>query len=191
MARAEGTDLGRRSLLMGRVAEAGRSRAVRPPWATEASVSAGCTSCGACMEACPEAILLADPDGQPFVDFSETACTFCGACAVACEADVFAPAGPDGTRPQSEAFAHVVTLSNACLMTSGVECRLCADHCDARALRFDYAIRPAGGIRLEAEACTGCGACIAPCPTSAIEVRFQHVPARAGQPDTLKHEARA
>ncbi|SLN36712.1 ferredoxin-type protein [Pseudoruegeria aquimaris] len=170
MARTEGTDLGRRNLLRGRLSDLRDARLLRPPWAPEQSVAEKCTGCGDCVGACPEAILTADPDGHPYVVFSDSACTFCGRCAEACEADVFTLLPEDPNQRAATGFSHVVRIEASCLMRAGVECRLCADHCDTQALRFDYRIRPAGGITLDAGACTGCGACIAPCPAGAIAI---------------------
>ena len=61
-------------------------------------------------------------------------------------------------------------ISDRCLLKAGVTCQLCTDQCDSRALRFDLRIRPSGAIRIDQNACTGCGACVAPCPASAIDM---------------------
>ena len=71
-----------RSNLLHRGALAG---AQRPPWTDETRLRAHCTSCSACITACPEAILIGGPAGTPVVDFARGACSFCGACADACE----------------------------------------------------------------------------------------------------------
>ncbi|MXU66660.1 ferredoxin-type protein NapF [Rhodobacteraceae bacterium KN286] len=134
--------------------------AIRPPW-TDAATMAACTACGDCLSACPEAILVADADGKPRVDVADGECTFCGDCAEACGEPVFEP---ERTPP----WPVVASLSADCLLASGIECRICTDMCDPRALRFDLSVRPMGAIRLDTDACTGCGACVAPCPADAI-----------------------
>lgn len=59
-------------------------------------------------------------------------------------------------------------IGTACIAFKQVVCRSCGDACEARAIRFKLR---AGGVAvpvLDAESCTGCGACIAPCPVAAI-----------------------
>jgi len=138
----------------------------RPPWTTEARIREHCTSCKACIAVCPGAILFEGPAGTPKLDFGAGACTFCGACADACEETVFF----DRTELP---WALVATLGAGCLLNSGVSCRTCTDVCDERALRFDLRARPVGRIDVDIDACTGCGACVGICPTSAITLNEQ------------------
>ena len=67
----------------------------------------------------------------------------------------------------------VVAAFDTCL-----QCRACEDFCETRAIRF----RPQTGgralPRIDTGACTGCGACIAPCPAGAITV-IETRPAKA------------
>lgn len=141
---------------------AARNGALRPPWSTEASVRAACTSCGDCVGACPEGILVPGPAGTPVIDFGLGACTFCEGCARACSEAVF-----DLARPP---WDLVATLDRSCFLTSGISCRSCTDACDTGALRFDLGARPVGRIAVDADACTGCGACVGICPAGAISV---------------------
>lgn len=149
--------LSRRALLTGR---ADRPGGPMPPGVSRATLEA-CTGCWACVTACPEAILRL-ADGRVAVDFAAGACTFCGACAAACPEPVFA---------ETPAMAHVVAVSDACLARNGIACMTCRDICPEEAMRF----RPrAGGPFLpepDPDLCTGCGACIAPCPAGAIGPR--------------------
>ena len=80
-------------------------------------------------------------DGRVAVDFSTGECTFCNACA------------------------------DACLARQGVTCMSCRDACPEEAIRF--APRAGGPFLpvLNADLCNGCGACIAPCPSTAITAR--------------------
>ncbi len=155
--------LSRRRLLFGRVDEDIASVTILPPWTTAASIAGQCTSCGDCIAACPEAILVADQHGRPFVDFNRDGCTFCGACAEACDHGVFAEI--DGSP-----WSHRADITDACLLKSNISCQLCQDSCPESALRFDLSVRPLGAMRLNRDACTGCGACVSVCPADAIEI---------------------
>ena len=138
-----------------------------PPGASMATLAA-CTGCGDCVAACPQQILLV-AEGRVAVDFSLDECTFCGACATACPEPVFS---------DSRAMQHVAAISDACLARQGVTCMSCRDACPEDAIRF---IPRMGGPflpDLSPAACTGCGACIAPCPADAIAMR-QKEPAHA------------
>jgi ferredoxin-type protein NapF len=61
-----------------------------------------------------------------------------------------------------------VQVSAACLTRHGVECRICGDACDTRALRFVPARGSVTQLLVDPAACTGCGDCVAPCPVAAI-----------------------
>ena len=156
-----GQTLSRRRFLRGQL-EAGEDHLViRPPWTNERDVLDHCTACGGCVAACPEKIILADECGKPTVSFADGDCTFCGKCVQACEAPVFDIA-------RDPPWRNKVSITSECLLKSGVTCQLCTDSCDAEALRFDMRQRPAGAVRLDLDACTGCGACLSICPVSAI-----------------------
>ena len=141
-----------------------RGGALRPPWTNEATVRNNCVSCGACIRACPEAILIEGPARTPVVNFHQGECTFCAACADACPEPVFRDTT---TTP----WLIKARISDQCLLMRGVECRSCTDMCEPRALRFDLRVRPLGAITLDNDACTGCGACVAACPVSAITIQ--------------------
>ncbi len=143
---------------------------LRPPWSSESSIRASCTSCGSCIQACPENILRRGRSGTPVVDFDAGACTFCADCAEACPEPVF-----DLSRSPWDLTAEVQAN---CLLNSGVTCRTCTDVCEVAALRFELACGSVGRIKVETEACTGCGACIPVCPVSAIAVKERTSPQR-------------
>lgn len=137
--------------------------AIRPPWAQPEPVFlARCTRCGDCLRACGTGVIVAGDGGYPRVDFTRGECTFCGDCAAAC-----VPAALQRTE-EAKPWLLVAAIGDACLAPRGVECRVCGESCDARAIRF----RPRlGGValpELDATACSGCGACVAPCPTQAV-----------------------
>lgn len=135
----------------------------RPPWAVGAiAFEQGCTRCGACVEACPQAILKPGDGGFPRVDFGVAGCTFCGDCATACEPRVLRPT--DGGPP----WALRPLVGEACLPRLGVECRVCGEACEADAIRFRPRLGGAPVPEVLTDACTGCGGCVAPCPAGAI-----------------------
>lgn len=139
----------------------------RPPWAlrVDAAFRAGCDGCGACIPVCEPAIISADAEGRPVVSFADAGCTLCGACADACHTPALSR--EEGRRPWNQ----VARIGASCLSYGGVECRVCGEHCSERAITF----RPMLGGRLlplmNETACTGCGACIGPCPTRAVEIK--------------------
>ncbi len=133
----------------------------RPPWTDEAAVQAGCTGCANCVDACPQNILELDENRHVRVSLRGAECTFCRACADACDAPVF-------DTEQTPPWPVVAEISGTCLLAAGIACQLCTDICEPQALRLDPGVRPMGRIRLETASCTGCGACLAPCPNTAI-----------------------
>ncbi len=144
----------------------GDPNAVRPPWAAEGEAFAtACDRCGRCATACLERVITVDRAGYPAVDFAAGACTFCGDCADVCPSGALDRA--DGRAP----WARQAEIRAGRLSFNGVDCRVCGDHCEARAIRF----RPLGRGRwlpaVEGGTCTGCGACVGPCPVKAIAVR--------------------
>ncbi|HJW03039.1 MAG TPA: ferredoxin-type protein NapF [Azospira sp.] len=154
-------DLSRRRLFRGTV-PADAASLPRPPWALAGEdFAARCTACGDCAPVCDTGIIIAHPGSLPHVDFSQVGCTLCGHCVEACT--------PGALRHEVERpWPHVVNFGAACLARQNVECRICGETCDAGAIRF----RPRlGGValpQLDADACSGCGACISDCPTHAI-----------------------
>lgn len=157
-------DTARRAFLRGRLV---RPASVRPPWAVPSSFTDLCSRCGACAKACMENIVVAGDGGYPEVDFSRGECTFCGACAATCPEPAFERSAPP--------WQLVLRVDSSCIARS-VICRSCADACPERALLFPRV--PGGAIpEVDASACTGCGACVAPCPVAAISL----APVNAGR----------
>ncbi len=136
----------------------------RPPWsAAEPLFLDRCTRCNDCLKACPTHLLVAGQGGYPEADFSDAHCTLCGDCARVCST------GAIGRDVEQAPWSFGIAIGDGCLAAQNVECRVCGELCDAGAIRF----RPRlGGVPLpevDNTACTGCGACIAPCPVVAIQ----------------------
>lgn len=145
----------------------GREWPLRPPWAiAESLFTEICTRCGDCIARCPENIIKNGRANYPVVDFSAGECTFCEACIEACR-----PRALLKTDRPWQLSADIDT--NKCIAYQGVECRSCYDPCAHRAISMPP--RP-GGIsvpRVETENCSGCGACVAVCPVTAISMQHQ------------------
>ncbi|HKL46911.1 MAG TPA: 4Fe-4S binding protein [Roseovarius sp.] len=151
----DATAISRRQLLRGRP----RPEPFRPrPPAISAESLAACTSCGLCVDACPQDILEVAPDGVALTPGAGE-CTFCGACADACPEPVF---------NASERMAHVAMITDDCLVQAGVTCMSCRDACPEVAISMEPRIGGPFLPRLDPSTCSGCGACAAACPADAI-----------------------
>lgn len=160
-------DTARRGFLLGKK---NTLPARRPPWSlVEEEFTRQCTRCGDCIAQCPVRILSIGDGGFPTVSFADAGCTLCGDCARACSSGAIAMA--DGGRP----WSWTATIDARCLAREGVVCRSCGEACETGAIRFKP--QP-GGVslpHLDASGCTGCGACLAPCPGGAITLQERPV----------------
>ena len=159
-------DIKRRSFLRGRITGPTQA-ASRPPWAVEpdALFTARCTRCGDCVRACPRQVLKTGDGGFPTIDFAEAGCSLCGDCAKSCKTGAIDPAA------SPIAFVWRVRIDERCLNRRGVECRVCGDACETRALRFLPARGGIAQLQVDTAACTGCGDCVAVCPVGAVDLR--------------------
>ena len=153
-------NLSRRNLLRGRADLAGRP--IRPPGAIpETKFTDQCTTCGECISACPEAILVKGSGEFPEVDFRRGECTFCSKCINACAEDVLLAS----IRPP---FRLQIEVKDSCLARRQIVCQTCGDACEADAIRFRPELGKVATPQVEQDLCTGCGACIAVCPEASM-----------------------
>lgn len=160
----------RRSFLRGRLGEASAASVAerpRPPWSLQpdAAFTSACTRCGDCLRACPRGVLHAGDGGYPEIRFEAAGCSLCGDCAAACKTSAI------DRKAVPEAFRWRVAIDATCLNRRGVECRVCGDACETRALRFVPARGGIAQLQVDAVACTGCGDCVSVCPVRAITLR--------------------
>lgn len=156
--------LSRRDFLRGNFSKR-KPATPRPPWAlAEPAFIDACTRCGDCVRACPERIIVEDAEGRPTVSFAVTACTFCGKCEEVCE--------PHALRREEGAAPWQIKaeILDNCIAKQHVVCRTCGDACPTFAIRFRPQVMDAAQPEVDPEICTGCGACVAPCPAQAIRI---------------------
>ncbi|MFC1673509.1 ferredoxin-type protein NapF [Pseudomonadota bacterium] len=161
--------LSRRSFFKGQF-RASAHPVARPPWALAEDVFVDtCSRCDKCIVSCEEGVIERAGGGYPEMNFSAGECTFCGACAEACNDSALVQnmAHDEAASP----WDLIAQIGSSCLSAKGVTCRVCGDRCDARAIRFQLAVGGVANPVLDQSACTGCGACVAPCPTGAVEIK--------------------
>jgi ferredoxin-type protein NapF len=144
---------------------AGRAPIVRPPWAVaESAFIDRCTRCGDCVDICPSAVIVAGRGGYPQIDFSSGECDFCGRCVRTCKAQALIETADTPPWP------YRADVSAGCLAHLGVVCRTCGEQCDSHAIRFRPVAGRVGMPQIDMTLCTGCGACVAPCPVNAMRI---------------------
>ncbi|PSW07650.1 ferredoxin-type protein NapF [Photobacterium lipolyticum] len=141
----------------------------RLPWVIDEAVfTDSCTRCNKCISACESQIIVKGDGGFPTIDFNYGECTFCYRCAEACPESLFHPQTDNPWELKAQ-------INQSCLAHNKIECRSCGDMCEVQAIRFRL---QAGGVAqpaLKADDCTGCGACLSVCPTSAITMVINEV----------------
>ncbi|MDN3702052.1 ferredoxin-type protein NapF [Vibrio artabrorum] len=140
------------------------SSQIRLPWINNSnSFTDDCTRCGKCITSCENAIIVVGDGGFPTVDFSIDECTFCYQCADVCPEPIFKP-------KQEVPWQAKAQISDKCLAQQNVECRSCGDMCEPMAIQFQLRVGSVALPEVTLDACNGCGACVAVCPTASIHV---------------------
>ena len=122
-----------------------------------------CDGCGACVAVCPTGFLARGENHRPYADFAASSCDFCGACHHACTRGALVD--------QSPPWPVVAEITQNCLTSKSVTCRTCGDFCEHQAITFRLRVGGKTAPVIDTAACTGCGACVAPCPTNAIVMK--------------------
>ena len=137
---------------------------IRPPWSvTEDSFTDLCNRCGACLDSCPEKIIVNGSGKFPIIDFQKGECTFCQACANACQYRAFKPLSEKPWQITAE-------IKDTCLSKIGVVCQSCSEVCYQGAIPFSLQMGGVPDISLDNTQCNGCGACVSICPKNAIKI---------------------
>ena len=159
-------NLQRRQLLSGK--KLGGQQPFRPPWAVDEVIfDDTCTNCGDCITACPTKIISFGRGRLPVVDLSDHKCTFCGDCEAICHANALLK------QADKRAWQLVASVAETCLSIQRVTCRSCGEQCDFDAIKFRLEVGGKATPEILLDDCTGCGACIAPCPVNAIQITRQ------------------
>lgn len=137
--------------------------AIALPWWRH---QAGCDGCGRCVTACETQIVQLRAGAFPQLDFQRGECTFCAACVDACPQPLF------HSREQ-QPWQQRIRISHHCLSFQGVDCRSCQESCAQQAIVFRLTVHGIAQPETTPQHCTGCGACIAPCPVSATGLHHE------------------
>ena len=146
-----------------------RAVAVVPPGAQSVQqLSARCTGCQLCVSACPNQVLRGTDHGsgmlQPTMAFERGYCRVnCVTCAEVCPAGAIRPITP-AQKSSMQIGRAVINLDRCIRVTDKVTCTACAKICPPRVINLvgpeDAPKKPV----VDAERCTGCGACEYVCP---------------------------
>ena len=157
-----------------RVSRSTKRKAIRPPGARpEPQFAALCARCGNCVGACPAGIIRLDLGEHgvagflaPVLRFDSSYCREdCRRCTQVCPTGAIERLSLDEKRRARVGLAEV--SRSLCILIDGKECGACQSPCPYAAITIvsdteDGTEAP----QVDAEKCTGCGACEAVCPTT-------------------------
>ncbi|KPK37222.1 MAG: hypothetical protein AMJ65_15095 [Phycisphaerae bacterium SG8_4] len=156
-----------------------RKRHLRPPGTVdETALKGGCIRCGNCTRSCPSGIIEPSVDSRdvagflvPRLKFSRTDYCLedCNRCGHACPTGVIRPL------PLRDKNRHVIGIAridlSECLLTMDAECGVCVPRCPHGAIVEQFSRQSyTTTLKVIAEKCNGCGACVGICPTKVVTV---------------------
>jgi len=122
-----------------------------------------CTQCQACLDNCPESIIVKGQGGFPTVNFKLGECTYCQDCTEHCPEDLF-------DVEQEHPWSLDLTINENCFPERGIVCQSCRDACEPQAIKFKYSASSIPKPELDTTLCIDCGACVSSCPANAISI---------------------
>ncbi|MCP4641819.1 MAG: 4Fe-4S dicluster domain-containing protein [bacterium] len=166
------------SMAFDKLPRAAAATPLRPPGTVdETTLATLCVRCGNCVRSCPTSIIQPDlrPSDvtailTPIIRFDGNHCLeTCRACGTNC------PTGAIAALPLAEKNARKIGLAtideDACLLALERDCSACAIICPHGAVTEEFSKETyTTMVRIDADACNGCGACIDVCPPVAIQV---------------------
>ncbi|MDR1776243.1 MAG: 4Fe-4S dicluster domain-containing protein [Desulfovibrio sp.] len=148
-----------------------RAVPIAPPGARSLrSFQQRCTGCQLCVAACPNQVLKASGGAmtlmlQPSLSFERGYCRVnCVTCSSVCPTGAIAPIS--GAEKSVTQLGRAILDRSLCINeTTKERCNACARNCPPGALNLIAQSDGALRLAIDAERCTGCGACEYVCPT--------------------------
>ena len=150
---------------------------IRPPGAvTEPFFLALCACCGTCSQVCPTKLIKAYTKdtsaldwGMPRLQYDPAWCRDdCTACTQSCPSGALRRIKPNEKKNAKIGLAAFEFAS--CRLYEDIECSACGRGCLFEAISYEWSEEEYRRIvKIDADACTGCGRCIVSCPIKGPE----------------------
>jgi ferredoxin len=156
-----------------------KKRCLRPPGAVgETALKGACIRCGNCIRSCPSGVIEPSVDCHDIAGFLVPKLRFsgtdyclqdCNKCGQACPTGVIRPLP---LREKSRQIIGIARIDlSECLLTMDVECGVCVPRCPRAAIVEDFSRETyTATLKVIAEKCNGCGACVGICPANVVTV---------------------